>query len=1023
MLKKLLFLVRMPFAGILMVIMIIAMAAATFVENSYGTNTAWALIYDTWWFELLFLLTGINLVGNILIFKLYRKSKLTVLTFHVAFILMILGAGITRFVSNEGMMHIREGAVAGSIIGNDTYIDIEIKSGQDVIEDSKKTRLSVLTPKKFRWSKKINGSAVKIKSEGFIQNAATQYIAAPGGKPYLDLMLVSGQQYNIGLVAGEEVEYPGISVSLDNPDSNTDVKLYSSSEGILAIAEVPMQVSAMGAGEALVYAPGEAAILEQGKLISVGNARIVLQRYVPSARLQYIEADQQQHGSGMNVVRMEVDVDGMRSELYLPGRSNIEGQPAFVKMGDLEITCTYGSHRVQIPFVLQLKEFKIDRYPGSNSPSSFASDVVLIDKELGIKEDHEIYMNNVLKHKGYRFYQSSYDQDEEGTILSVNKDSVGTSITYVGYFFLMLGMFLAMFARRTRFARLVRGSGGKTVKAVMITLLFLAGTGSLYAQSYPAPSKEMAKEFGQLWVQGKEGRFKPVNTLSNEIVRKVTGEVHMEHLNSDQILMGMILYSDEWSALPLFEVEHAELHRMLGFKGAQVSFNDFIPEGRYILSDAVNNAYNKAVPQRTDFDKEVMKLDERVNIFYMVQTGGMLKLFPGLTTENNTWVSLSELADLDQPAADTLTQVFYAYAEALRTGDEHLARQVNTFISNYQLSNCDILPKESKKKAEIYYNKLKLFNKLVLFYALFGITLIVLQFLRIFRPGKVISYLFKIGIIHLAVAFALHTLALGLRWYIGGHAPMSNGYESMIFVSWLAMLTGLVLVRKSGFVIALATILAALALLVAHLSWMNPDITNLVPVLKSPWLTIHVAVIMAGYSFLGLSAMAGIINLVFYAVQSKSNRTKINPVLDQITKVNHMTMIVGLYFLTAGVFLGGVWANESWGRYWGWDPKETWALISVLVYAFIVHMHNFPGFKGGYAFNLASLLGFSSILMTYFGVNYFLGGMHSYAGGTTMSIPWYTLLIIASIIALSVFAYQRQKNFQGDYLEEEEEDQ
>jgi cytochrome c-type biogenesis protein CcsB len=711
----------------------------------------------------------------------------------------------------------------------------------------------------------------------------------------------------------------------------------------------------------------------------------------------------------------------MKSDLYLPGMGNMSGEPASVKMGDLEITCTYGSHRLPIPFILKLRKFEIERYPGSNSPSSFASEVTLIDTEQSIEEERRIYMNNVLKHRGYRFYQSSYDQDELGTVLSVNRDSVGTRITYIGYFFLMLGMFLALFARRTRFARLARSSNGTKVKAAVISALIILGGSSLFAQGYPAPSKEQAKEFGQLWVQGKEGRFKPMNTLSNEIIRKVTGSANMEGLNADQILMGMILYPSEWKAAPLFEVDNAEIHMLLGFKGAKVCFNDFLPDGNYLLYEFVNNAYNKKVPERTEFDKEVMKLDERVNILYMAQNGGMLRIFPNQNAENNTWMSLSELLEPGNTGSDTLVQVFLAYTDAIRTGDEVLASEINNFIGNYQLKNCDILPKENRKKAEIYYNKSRLFNRLAPFYALFGFILIIVQFLRIFKPGRFVSWMFRIGIIHLSVAFGLHTMALGLRWYIGGHAPLSNGYESMIFVSWISLLAGLIFVRKSGFAISLTAILSALSLLVAHLSWMNPDITNLVPVLKSPWLTIHVTVIMAGYGFLGLSALAGLINLVFYSIQNRKNSSKIKPVIDQITAVNHMSVIVGLYFLTAGVFLGGVWANESWGRYWGWDPKETWALISVLVYAFIAHMHNFPGLKGGYAFNLGSLLGYSAILMTYFGVNYFLGGMHSYAGGTKLEIPWYTTLIIGSIIALAAFAYRRQRQFQHDYLDDVEE--
>ncbi len=1021
MLKKLLFLVRMPFAGILLVILILAMSIATFVESSYGTNTAWALIYDTWWFELLFLLTGINLVGNIIFFRLYKKTKLTVFAFHVAFILIILGAGITRFLSQEGMMHIREGAVSGSMTGNDTFIDVQLSSGGEVINESRKVRLSSLTPKKFRWRKSINGLPVKIKSVEYIQNAAIQYVPSQGGDPYMQLVLLSGQQYRIGLFSGEEVSYPGISVSLNNYESHADIRVFSSGTELTAFSDFPIQVSSMGDSEVHSYNPGDTISLEQGKLITVGNARLVLQHFLPSARVQYVQAENQ-GGSGMDVIKLEVDVAGMKSELFVPGRSNVTGEPASVKMGEMEISCTFGSHRKQLPFMLQLKDFKMERYPGSDSPSSFESEVILIDNELSIREEKRIYMNNVLKHRGYRFYQSSYDTDELGTILSVNRDSVGTSITYIGYFFLMLGMLLALFARKTRFTRLARGSSGSKVKTVVVALLFLLGGSTVFAQSLPAPSKEQAKEFGELWVQGKGGRFKPMNTLSNEVARKITGGVHMEGLNADQIMLGMILYPDEWKSTPLFEVDNPEIHRLLGFRGTKVCFNDFLPNGQYLLSEFVNNAYNKRVPDRTIFDKEIMKLDERVNILYMVQHGDYFRIFPDERSHNNKWLSVGDMLEPGHTVSDSLAQVFLVYTDAVRTGDVSLASEIISFIHSFQKKNCDILPGESKKNAEISYNKLKIFNRLAPFYALFGLILIIVQFLKIFRPGRVVTWMFKVGVIHLAVAFGLHTIALGLRWYIAGRAPLSNGYESMIFLSWISLLAGLIFVRKSGFAISLTAILAALSLLVAHMSWMNPDITNLVPVLKSPWLTIHVTVIMAGYGFLGLSALAGLFNLILFAIQNKLNSSKISPVLDQVTRVNHLSVIVGLYFLTAGTFLGGVWANESWGRYWGWDPKETWALISVLVYAFIAHMHHFPGLRGGFAFNLGSLLSFSSIMMTYFGVNYFLGGMHSYAGGETIAIPWYTYSIVIGIIGLSVIAYRSQKDFLNDYMKDTDED-
>ncbi|HKK62976.1 MAG TPA: cytochrome c biogenesis protein CcsA [Bacteroidales bacterium] len=1034
MLKRISFLFGMPLTGILLMVLIVAMALATFIESGMGTSTAWAVIYDAWWFEAIFFLVLVNLVGNIFVMKLYRRSKLAVFIFHVAFILIIVGGGITRYFSLQGMMHIREGQVTGSIISNNTYMDVIVSVGENEITDSKKVLLSSLTPRKFSWRGELNGMKVKIRSVDYIQNAAMQYVATPGGDPYLQMILLAGGRYTVGLKKGEVADYSSISVSFDNPAAGADLDIQQSGDSLVAFSNHPVAITTMGEGVSQQFEPGTPIPFSQEKLYSMRDARFALQRFLPSARIRYVHATDSQQGSGMDVARLEVSLNGMKSDLFVSGRNNMVGEPATIQMGDLQITCTYGSHRINLPFALRLEDFRIDRYPGSNSPSSFESDVRLLDPQHNIDELHNIYMNNVLKHRGYRFYQSSYDQDEKGSILSVNRDRLGTGVTYAGYFFMTLGMILALFVKGTRFSALSRSTARRKAAAGIILLLLTSGS-VLSAQNYPAPPKVQAESFGELWVQGKEGRFKPVNTLSNEVMRKVIKKSKFDGKSADQVLLGMIAYPDAWKNAPIFEVENAQLHQMIGFKGQYVSFNDFISEQGYILSGLVNEAYKKRVQERTDLDKEVMKLDEKINVFYMVQTGAFLKIFPDPEAEDHAWTAVSDLIErshqdhahgtpgsvsVQQHAeSDTLAKVFLLYTGALRDGDYALADDIVSFIGRYQRENTTYELDEGKRKAEILYNKLNLFQRLIKFYGLFGAILLIMQFLRIFRPARWVEYMFKVGVVHLIVAFALHTVFFGLRWYVSGHAPLSNGYESMIFVSWISLLAGLIFVRRTGFAMALTAILSTLALLVAHMSWMNPDITNLVPVLKSPWLTIHVTVIMAGYGFLGLSMLMGLTNLAFYAVANKKNRTSISNVVTQLTKVNHLSVIIGLYFLTVGTFLGGVWANESWGRYWGWDPKETWALISVLVYTFVTHMHRFPGMKGGYAFNLATLLGFFSILMTYFGVNYFLGGIHSYAGGAAFSIPFWVYLAVMMLFALSLLAYYRQKVLADEYLEEE----
>jgi cytochrome c-type biogenesis protein CcsB len=1019
MLKKLSFLISMPFMAVLMIVLIVVLALATFMESAYNTQTAYAVFYGSHWFELLLLVIGINLVGVVVKQKLYKRKKIVVFLFHIAFIIILLGAAITRFISFEGNMHIRENMSSNTMLSSSAYIDIALESKGESVETSKEVRLTDFTPRDYRMSTRIGGEKVKVKSTEYMSNATEQYMASPGGSPYLQLMIVTDRQNTVGIPSGRTQEVMGMRVALNNADTTAMLNFISEGEQVFLYAAMEVTEMKMGGEEGEVYQPGDKVSVKANTLYSVGHMRLAMQNFMPSARRQLVRAQAGQRG-GMGAVRLEVKYKGMTTDLFVPGLARVKGQPVSGTMGDLTYTITYGSREILVPFSLFLKDFEVERYPGSNSPSSFASDVVLLDPEMGIQEERRIYMNNVLKHRGYRFYQASYDTDEMGSVLSVNKDWVGTFVTYLGYLVLIAGMVVALFVPGTRFAMMAKKSA-PAAKAALIALLILGGSMVSYAQE--VPPKNVAEEFGYLWVQDKGGRYEPMNTLAREVVRKITKKNTYESYTADQVLLGMIMYPASWQQKPLFKIKHPELHKIVGYKGEMVSFYDLMDASGsvYLLSDLVNEAYSKQVTLQTDLDKEVIKLDDRVNALYLAQSGGLLRIFPDTASENHKWASVSEARTGQMSEkSDTMSRVFSSYLSALQSSDYSSAQSYLKVLHNNQLTKENLLPAHSKKKMEITYNRVNLFPRLAKFYGLFGVFLLVLQFLIIFKPRKFYKTLLRVGVIHLAVAFVLHTLALAGRWYISGHAPMSNGYESMIFVAWTTLLAGLIFVKRSGFVIALTSILGALALMVAGMSNMNPEITNLVPVLKSPWLAIHVAVIMAGYGFLGIASIMGLMNVVLYAGLSPSNKVRMEDVIKQVTLVNHLTLIVGLYFMTAGVFLGGVWANESWGRYWGWDPKETWALITVLVYAFVTHMHRIPGMRGQFAFNLASFISYSSVMMTYFGVNYFLGGMHSYAGGSSFKVPVFVYIVVGVLAGLSVYAYRNQLKILPDTIEEED---
>ena len=1009
----------MPFMAVLMVILIVVLALATFVESSYSTQTAWALVYGTHWFEVLLLLIGINIVGVMVKQKFFRRKKIVVFIFHLAFILILIGAAVTRFISYEGNMHIRENGISNVMLSNNAYVDVVLEANGDTVRHSKAVMFSDLTPHDYRMKASIGGNKVKIRSVLYMANAVEQYVESPGGEPFMKVMIVTDRQTSVGIPSGSVQEANGLTMGFNTTDTTALVNFYSRGDEIWLVAPFKVTLMQMGGNEGEGYDAGTEVPIREGALYSMGHMRMALQSFIPSARKQIVRATSGQMGTHMGAVKLQIKYMGMTSEVFVPGLAKLKGEPVQGSMGNLDYSITYGSREIQLPFSLFLKDFEVERYPGSNSPSSFVSEVVLIDSDLGIQEEHRIFMNNVLKHRGYRFYQASYDNDEMGTILSVNKDRAGTLITYLGYLVLIAGMIVAMFIPGTRFAMIAKKTSS-AAKSIIMVMLLLGGGFSLFSQE--VPPKEPAKEFGYLWVQDKGGRFEPMNTLSNEVVRKVTKHSSYEKYTADQVLLGMIMYPDVWQSKRLFEIKHPDLQRLTGYRGNMVSFNDMMDDstGSYLLSDLVNDAYSKPVAMQSELDREVIKLDDRLNAFYLVQTGGLIRIFPDQGAENHKWASVSE-AMMGQMTdkKDTMSHVFLRYLTALQQGNYGAARVYIDQLSENQLSTV-VLPPESKKNLEIFYNRINMFPLLAKLYGIFGVIMMTLAFLLVFKPRKLYSLLFKTGVILLAAMLLIHSLLLAVRWYISGHAPMSNGYESMIFVSWVTLLAGLIFVKHSRYALALTSILAALSLLVAGMSNMNPEITNLVPVLKSVWLTIHVAVVMAGYGFLGLASIMGLLNVVLYACLNTANKTKLEEVILQVTRVNHLTLIVGLYFMTAGVFLGGVWANESWGRYWGWDPKETWALITVLVYALVSHMHKVPGLRGRFAFNLAAFISYSSVLMTYFGVNFFLGGMHSYASGSSFKIPLWSYILVLFLTGLSLFAYRKQQKLLPEKIPQEE---
>ena len=541
----------------------------------------------------------------------------------------------------------------------------------------------------------------------------------------------------------------------------------------------------------------------------------------------------------------------------------------------------------------------------------------------------------------------------------------------------------------------------------MIVLLFISGLNVVNGQKL-IPDKAVSEEFGKVLVQDQKGRTKPLFTLSNDILRKVTRENEFDGMNSMQVFLGLYLDFNNWKDVPLITVSNQDLRKRLKLNGKYAAFSDLVDlsgNGSYKISLEVNDAYAKAPGERNKTDKELMKIDERVNIIYMIFKGDFLKIFP-LKDQTTNWGSAQEALVKAVSKEDSLylVNIIPALTNAVETNNIAAARQVAGSVSLYQkrFSGYE-LPSKSKTSAELLYYKLSIFEKLFPFYATVGLIMLIGLITMLIMGKKETSSFVKVLGILLFAGFMFHTLGIGLRWYIAGRSPMSNGYESMIFISWVTILAGFIFSRKSAFALSATAVLASMTLMVAHLSFTDPEITNLVPVLKSYWLTLHVSVITGSYGFLGLGAILGLITMILLALSNNKNRERIAMTIDELTVINYKTLTLGLYFLTIGTFLGAVWANESWGRYWGWDPKETWSLITIVIYSIVIHSRTIPGMKDIFTFNLISLFAFSSVLMTYFGVNYYLSGMHSYASGDPVPVPVFRLCYSDTFNGTGVF--------------------
>jgi len=1005
--------------GVLFVVFAVAMAAATFFENDFGSAAAYSMVYGTKWFELILLLLSVNLIGQVITQKLLRKEKLTIGLFHLAFILMIIGAGVTRYFGWEGSIHIREGEEQQQCYSNEKYLGYSVKDNKGVTITNRNDKYSMtgVSADNYKKTIKVEGREYELILAKILPNATEIVSDVASGEPIVSFLLTKSMvsTETVTIRKGDIKTAEGISFGFD-PSDPVDIKVSLDSGKFYIQSELNLGVMNMMTKEIIPTEKGKPVELKQMQVFTSGDIKIVPGQMSVSGAISAVAVKPEEQTTGMNAFIFHL-ISGNKSEtLYLWDKEGQTLASASCKLDDGTFEVIYGSKVTTLPFAIKLNDFILERYPGSASPSGYKSDVVLLDRKGNVEKPFMIFMNNILKYKGYRFYQSSFDRDEKGTVLSVNHDMAGMLVTYSGYVLLFIFIILSLINKKALFHTVTSGHWNSVIRKgvpIIILLLFLSGSADINAQKL-IPDKSVATEFGKVLVQDQKGRTKPLFTLSNDILRKVTRENEYEGLTSMQVFLGLYFDFNNWKSFPIIRISNSDLQKKLGLTGKFAAFTDLVStdgNGSYKIAEEVNDAYAKAPADRNKMDKEIMKIDERLNIVYMIYKGDFMKLFP-LRDGTHDWGTPEDALKKAENKEDSLYLggIIPALSHAIETNNIASVRQITESINGYQIRFSQYsLPSKSRTGAELLYYRLGIFERLFPYYATIGLIMLIGLITMVIRGQKGTSMFVRILGWLLFTGFLFHTLGLGLRWYIAGHAPMSNGYESMIFISWATLLAGFIFSRKSAFALSATAVLASMTLMVAHLSFMDPEITNLVPVLKSYWLTLHVSIITGSYGFLGLGAILGLITLILISLSNDKNRERISNTIDELTVINFKTLTLGLYFLTIGTFLGAVWANESWGRYWGWDPKETWSLITIIIYSIVIHSRRIPGMKDIFTFNLISLFAFSSVLMTYFGVNYYLSGMHSYASGDPIPVPSFVYIAVIALAAVSLLAYTKYR--------------
>jgi cytochrome c-type biogenesis protein CcsB len=1007
------FLASTKLAVILLVGFTIILGIATFYESSTSAADAQRIFYKSLWFDSLLYLLGLNVLCSALIRWPWKKQQIGFVITHLGIILILIGSLITRTSGIEGQMALVEGETGDSIIISESVFTVKAP-GLKVQQDFDPWFLESPIPDGKEIQYQVDNADINCYITGCLFNPRViDHITENGPVDNPAIQVTFHQSGHAMPEAHEWLLANSVERSHLNFGAGSIVfKRLQSQEELQSIldstkASINQFTILLSKSNQLSYVAADSSGAAANHPITLTeiidtpwpSLKISVDKFYPKAQIsqELIDAvPQMGEGHTLPLAQVRLEYQGESQEKHI-----LYNRPETINIAGETIEIEFGQKRVPLGFAIQLVDFQAPRYPGTNRPSRFQSLVRMIDKSKGINEEHLIYMNNPLAYNGFLVYQSSYEEGvNDGPDTSIFSIALapGTPMVYLGSFVLCCGMafmFFRKMKRKQNNSSTTTKQGAGSIVKHSILLLVLMSTLIPIVQAIEVP-KNLDYDIVRSIPILESGRYKPLGTFAGESMQEITGRWKFNKTDPMAHLLAMMI-SQDWYNEPLIKVNYHALKELLGYDPSQThfSYNELVANQQFL--DVVERTRRRMMKhtELTRLENELIKVYSKLELFDNIQTGEALKIVPPTGNEKeDPWLPIIKPLDYPQETQQELKTVFLHLLDAAKADDAAQFNQHGLELKNLLAGlNPELYPPIIDIEREIVYNSSRPFLKSWIFYLLSFLLFLASFYFMKSRP----LYWSAMGVC--LIGFSYNTWGLIFRGLIAHRAPVSNMYESVVFVGWGILLFALIyeLIYRARWFGAPASLLGVCTLILADILPFDPNIEPLQPVLRSNyWLITHVLTITLSYSAFVLAMGLAHINLAIYFYMPKRK-----DLLDNLSLFLYRILQAGVILLAAGTLLGGVWAAESWGRFWGWDPKETWALISLLGYMAILHAR-FTDWIADYGTAVCSIIGFWLILMTWYGVNFILAsGRHSYgfgSGGGTYIIAFMIIEIVFLVV-------------------------